>query len=744
VIQRFRNPGDHATEAIYAFPLPADAAVSAMAIQIDARTIRAAIEPREAAQRRYEAAIAAGVAAAVLDEERADVFTQSIAAIPPHGVVEVTLRYDAVARYQAGRWELVVPMVVAPRHVPGTANGRATTGSGRAPDTDRAPDASRVTPAAAPGAGGSTAIAIHFVDEPAEITSPTHVLGGTRRDATLSDPASDHDAIVRWRAPAPSAGWIERDGDAGFAAVVVEAPPAAPRARALRFTLALDRAATTRGDADTVEHLGVRALLGGLGPADRVAVIGGDPRWRAPGDVLPAIERAWATPPRAFDLTAVLAAARPDGAPIVVVTDGLVADDPAAIAAAHRLGVAVHVIGVGPAPARATLRQLAAVTGGTVRFAVAGDDLAALVRDLLADLASAPPPLTVTWGTLAASDVEPVVLPRLGAGQAVVVVARVAHVQVANARARGDVFAFVPLAPGRAVDGAITGHGALARRWARERLGDLLAGPHDRKAVTELAIGYGLVSPYTSLVAIGSDVIVEGGVKRSVALPVSFPAGMQWHAVQQAIERDARVPVGEPVTRAPAPPAPTAVGPDESHGDDDSGVTGKPELIIVTGDRRSVNQMNSLSLIDVLQMLPNAAPGHGRLLLTGSLGGGLVLDHGVHGLVAAGLRLGGQLGADRRTQLGGEAALWLVDGRDPEGRVLLDVARRGPGRWFELGAGAGVQFGRGTGVAGTLRFSMATPIRRVAGVLRYDAAARVTRPTVELEHAITLGLELSY
>src|SRR5947207_14011276 len=68
VVQRFRNAGARATEATYIFPLPADAAVSAMAMKIGTRTIRAAIEIREAAQRRYEAAIAAGVAGTLLEQ----------------------------------------------------------------------------------------------------------------------------------------------------------------------------------------------------------------------------------------------------------------------------------------------------------------------------------------------------------------------------------------------------------------------------------------------------------------------------------------------------------------------------------------------------------------------------------------------------------------------------------------------------------------------------------------------------
>src|ERR1043165_1469243 len=77
VTQRFTNPGDRATEATYIFPLPADAAVTAMSIKTGNRTIKAAIERRDDAQRRYEAAVSAGVGAALLDQERPDVFTQT-------------------------------------------------------------------------------------------------------------------------------------------------------------------------------------------------------------------------------------------------------------------------------------------------------------------------------------------------------------------------------------------------------------------------------------------------------------------------------------------------------------------------------------------------------------------------------------------------------------------------------------------------------------------------------------------
>ncbi len=542
VTQRYQNRTEHATEATYVFPLPADAAVSAMAIRTGNRTIRGAIELREAAQRRYEDGVRAGVAAALLDQERPDVFTQSVAAIPAKGIVDITLRFDTLARYQDGSWELVVPLVVAPRYVPGVATNRPTTGTGRAPDTDRAPDASRVTPGGAPGAGGATKLVLHFVEPTSDVTSPTHELRVTAGEAELTDPKSDHDAIVRWRTPATAGGWVEQAADGGYAAVVVEAAPAVARKGALRVMLIVDRSAAARGDADATARPVIRAMLAALGPNDRVAVTGSDQLgWSTPADVARALEQAWPTPAGAFDLTRVLAAARSEGAPIVLVTGGLVADDRAAIAAAAKLGVPLHVIGVGAAPARGLLAGLASVSTGTLRIAVVGDDLVALAKAALADAANPPAPLTVTWGTLAASEVVPGLLPRVGAGQATIVLARVKHAVTANARARGELFAIETLPPARVVDGATTAMGPLARRWARNRLDELLASRASAAIVTAHALRYGLVSPYTSMVAIGDEVIVQGGVKRSVAVPVSVPAGMKWQAVKRQTTVDVEV-----------------------------------------------------------------------------------------------------------------------------------------------------------------------------------------------------------
>ena len=539
VTQKFVNKTDRPTEATYVFPLPFDAAVSAMSIETGSKKIHASIERRERAQARYEAAVRAGVAGALLDQERPDVFTQTVAAVPAKGTVAITLRFDTVARYQDGTWELALPLVVAPRYVPGVATNRPTTGTGRAPDTDRAPDASRVTPGGSPGAGGATEVTLRFLDKVTDVSSPTHDLKASK----LIDPKTDHDAIIRWKVPASAAGWVEQASDGGYAAVVVEAPAAQPRRGTLRWTLMLDRSATSRGDAEAAARPLVRGLFGSMGTGDRVAVTGSDQLgWGIGADAARSIEDRWTTNAGAFDLTRALAQARPEGAPILLVSGGLVADDRAALAAAQKLGVPVHVIGVGPAPARGLLVQIAAATGGTARFAVPGDDLVALARATLADLATPPAPLSVTWGTLQASEVVPGMLPRLGAGQAVVVLARVKTAQTANGRARGELFAIEALQPGRTIDGATTPMGPLARRWARNKLDELIAARATPAVIATHALRYGLVSPETSMVAIGDEVIVQGGVRRSIAVPVSVPAGMKWQQVKKetTVDRNSR------------------------------------------------------------------------------------------------------------------------------------------------------------------------------------------------------------
>src|SRR5207253_6752680 len=83
VTQEFENPFKEKIEAVYTFPLPQAAAVDDMTMHVGDRTVRGRILRREEAQAVYEAAKSNGQVAGLLDQERPNIFTQSVANIMP-------------------------------------------------------------------------------------------------------------------------------------------------------------------------------------------------------------------------------------------------------------------------------------------------------------------------------------------------------------------------------------------------------------------------------------------------------------------------------------------------------------------------------------------------------------------------------------------------------------------------------------------------------------------------------------
>src|SRR5262245_51792992 len=134
VTQVFRNPFSDAVEAVYTFPLSERGAVDAMTMKTGDRTIVGEIKRRDEARAIYEAARDAGKTASLLDQERPNVFTQSLANLMPGATVEIRIEYTEPLVFHAGGFELVVPTVVGPRFVPPTG----------------VPDADRVTPPVTP------------------------------------------------------------------------------------------------------------------------------------------------------------------------------------------------------------------------------------------------------------------------------------------------------------------------------------------------------------------------------------------------------------------------------------------------------------------------------------------------------------------------------------------------------------------------------------------------------------------
>src|SRR5882762_3287998 len=152
VTQEFENPFTEKIEAVYTFPLPQNAAVDDMTMVVGERTVRGKILRREEAQAVYEAAKSNGQTASLLNQERPNIFTQSVANILPGEQIKISISYVETLKYENGSYEFVFPMVVGPRYIPGNETGAQTNanGDGLAPNTDQAPDASRITPRPVP------------------------------------------------------------------------------------------------------------------------------------------------------------------------------------------------------------------------------------------------------------------------------------------------------------------------------------------------------------------------------------------------------------------------------------------------------------------------------------------------------------------------------------------------------------------------------------------------------------------
>ncbi len=118
VTQRFENPAEGWVEGIYVFPLPENSAVDTLKMRVGDRLIEGIIKPREEARQIYEQAKSEGKKAALLEQQRDNIFTNAVANIGPGEVVIVNIEYQQTVRQDGGVFSLRFPMVVAPRYSP--------------------------------------------------------------------------------------------------------------------------------------------------------------------------------------------------------------------------------------------------------------------------------------------------------------------------------------------------------------------------------------------------------------------------------------------------------------------------------------------------------------------------------------------------------------------------------------------------------------------------------------------------
>ncbi len=542
VSQLFYNPTDEWLEGVYAFPLPENAAVDTLRMMIGDRYIEGLVKEREEAKEIYEAAKAEGKKTALLEQERPNLFTNSVANIGPGEDVIIQIEYQQVLRYDQGTFELRFPMVVAPRYIPGAAAVVDVAGTGWSVDTDQVPDASRITPPVSPAA----------TDLPVELNvrlapgfplswvrSVTHDIdvqleADDSRTISLADGAvlAERDFVLEWLpdvGSAPAAGLFHevRDDDIYFLMMVMPPGEEDTTVQALprEVIFVIDTSGSMSGTSIQQAREALALALTRLGPDDTFDIVEfdndahalfGGARVADTGNIRRASNYvANLNADGGTNMLSGLKLALDGGSDesrvrqVVFLTDGAVGNEDELFGFINRnLGDSrLFTVGIGSAPNSYFMRKAAEFGHGTFTHIDSVDQVREQMTELFAKLES--PVLTDIWVNFAANcnaEVWPDTVPDLYAGEPVIVAGRVDE-PACSAEVLGR-FQGAPWSVEVRMDGGVSGEG-MATVWARHKIESLMDLFHEgagedevREQVLAVALEHQLVSKYTSLVAV--------------------------------------------------------------------------------------------------------------------------------------------------------------------------------------------------------------------------------------------------
>lgn len=587
VEQVFRNTTQAWQEGIYSFPLPADAAVRHLEMQVGERVVVGRVREREEAKVLYTVARAAGKKAALVEQQRPNLFTNRIANIGPGEQVTVRLEYVQTAAYNGGEFALRIPTTITARYIPGITRGpqpreqppalSATAPGGEylgwASATDQVPDAPAISPLLYPQPGSDQAplnplyvsVQLNAGMPLAQVQALYHELSLSRdgqryRLALASGPAEmDRDFILQWRpvtGSAPrSALFVERVAGEYYGLLMVLPPElsgaesVAPR----EVILVVDTSGSMAGVSIEQARRSLALALRQLTPDDTFNVIAFDDQTRALfRNAMPAnrhylaqasefvrqLQAGGGTEMRPALERALLAGEATDSGrlrQVIFITDGAVGNEQALFELIQRhLGRSrLFTVGIGSAPNQWFMQRAAdAGRGFSVQVGKldeAGDAMAELFARIAAPLAL---DVAVDWPQ--AVEAWPAKVPDLYQGQPLLQAVRFGSPPAGEVQVAADLAGqqwqdavALPAQPGNAE------HAGVASVWARRKIASLLALksaglPEDeiRPAVLEVALAHQLLSPYTSFIAIEERVSREPSIPlRSGAVPNTRPRG---------------------------------------------------------------------------------------------------------------------------------------------------------------------------------------------------------------------------
>jgi Ca-activated chloride channel family protein len=591
VTQLYQNPSRVRLEAIYAFPLPENAAVTDMMFRIGKRVVLSQVKRRGEARKTYEAAKTAGHTAALTEEERPNLFTQSVANIPPGESVEVVLRYVHEIPLADGRYRYHFPTTIGPRYIPGGPTtthlknvdpppGEPTSaGAGRwSPDTARVPDASRVTPPVLPpGLRSAADVDITVELKPAaafdDVAAVSHrIATGTADGSQVVTLAADDripnkDFVLSWR-PAgsqPEARLLtdhERGDDYFMLFVQPPAQVAPAQIRPREMVFLIDKSGSMSGAPLATAARLVTQALAGMGPDDTFQLIAFDSATTAmTPQALPNTPTnrragaAWMSSLTGSGGTEMLAgirtALRTPADPrrlrmVIFLTDGFIGNEAEIIQAVadERNRARVFGFGIGTSVNRYLIEGVSRAGRGASDYVERFDDSAEAAaarlyrhidRPVLTDLKA-------IFEGIDVRELEPTQLPDLFAGEPLVVVGKAGAITrearlILTGRLGDQPFRRVVTLPAPGPHAA-RDLPVLGTLWARRRVAELSdyrpggASADEQAEIVALALKWKLVTQFTSFVAVERTLSVDTRLPLAeVLVPNELPEGVSYEDI---------------------------------------------------------------------------------------------------------------------------------------------------------------------------------------------------------------------
>ena len=557
VVQAFRNTGRQWASATYLYPLPEGAAVDSLKMVVGQRVIVGEIRRRAEAAEIYARAEAEGQKAALVEEQRPNMFTNRVANVAPGETIIIEIEYQAPVTLRGGDYSLRLPLVVGPRYVPPHT---VTTAAGVA-------DAAATTaPLHDPRDGPLNPVSIEIFLNPGFPIA--NLISAHHRISTVDGPDRGHivrladgevpanrDFELSWRSAIvePSVSLFrERHGGEDYLMALVVPPvddrrrPAPPR----EMIFVIDNSGSMAGESMEQARASLLHALRTLRPEDRFNVIRFDdtmtelfeaPVAATPEQVVLALRYAEDLEAEGgTEMLPALRAALVDRTPgdgrvrqLIFMTDGEVTNEREMIEAigSGRGRSRVFMIGIGSAPNSYLMSRMAEVgRGGYVQI---GDtaQVNARMTDFLDRLTR--PAVTELRARIdgAEAEITPSQLPDLYAGEPLVLLIRGAPAgsalevtgRIGNREWRYS----------ETIGQAVHGPG-IARLWARRRideielrstLGEIEQSEAD-DSIARLGLDFGLVTRETSLVAVDRTPSRPAGERlRREDLPLNLPAG---------------------------------------------------------------------------------------------------------------------------------------------------------------------------------------------------------------------------